>query len=1603
MFHKKLFAYVIIWLMISCIQTHAAQEPLKPLRDKLENLGRGLGSLKGKLTELKESIGTLKGKLSGLVTVRQLPTFSQQKLDDLALTQGYGYKAANLTLLEEIATELRNIDDYTVAVPPFIMISSNEIQEFLKTTLGFDIQQKWQALMAQFSGVTEQQNQNPQSAFPTGFLAQLETIVTKPLATAFDAKLSPGQQQSPPPSITADAITRLTTDASGKKFLLVVRSTGKEDTDNLANAGGNETVINVEATPEALLAAIKKVVCSYVSPKSLQQRLGAKDPTLYDAPFTPVIIQRMISEPVGGINNIKAIPRVGVMFTEEPEGSINKTIKREPGTRIPTTGITLIQASYGLNEGVVNSLVPVDSFYVDRTGMLYEIIRKKPTRLVPADLQGNHIHKPNHPTLMTLPALTLPAIHTLKKIADDLENYYGKPMDIEYLVDEDKKIIYLLQARPIVHPQNLVQPAYINDLADPRIAATVSGEAIGTAGGGVHFIDNPDQLLIKQTIGEALNIFNAAEEKKQFIKAVIIGTPAPTTSHEATQFRTEKKPVIFIENYATIEQWLTQPKTLIIDTQQATVAQLTERFQLDALAGLITKGWKHYPVALTRSVTINQQPEQQQSLEKKIAALGLTPEAYRKLVSDLDPKIDIQKFRESLTTLSTATDQGVISTCLATIIILFLKAIRPYKDVLAFYPHLTAEMHKLIDGFFVCAQAIKHMPADAPGMQRRFPVRMLEALIFQETAQRLRLGIQEPSSFVSFISHLHSLKKAAKETIPQQLAEKSPQVAPAQKPSRLRSVVQKIIREPNRQRQLLTLLTEYAISDVVSTSWTTFVQGLPAAQITQLAELINFLAPFNILELWLHTSFIDAWDAAGNDASQCLTALLDEKNQSQEFLQELNSWHTRLLTLNTDNAQDPEKFMRGFWEPFMEVVAYATSQKFMNTVRETKLSLEKLAATNFCQQLVDTFDTAIKTLESSDKFEVKADPTAQDSLADGIAKKLKLIVFKHMLLAYMKLLQTWYGLNKDGLLKNNLLPYKMRGQGETVYKNVEKFIQEKFKHLTNKIITIDNKEELIINDKFSVNEIIIGAGGSWLRCKITSLEEYFTFIHQSLLVILTTLNKELFINKIETQKYSSVISKIVNAASKQQYLYLSKNQLLGISINNGIITLHYNLPQNNHSAKVAFSYHAKKDSCTITFYMFGEDHNHRWAIANDFIKSISKLLNLPCTTILQPREIECTWIVAEASTSLVPLLNEQLFYVMDTALSSSGNIKRFANTIGTENFFYKELISKFIEIIIDLSNPAQAKHVHFFLQNTLNAINANNDFYQDFLTKTLDVETLINICKAALDKQSDYSKATRIFFAKTELNPMNYNLNVDNMSVQQKTTTITTILKIVQATCILLNNNRALQEKYKTSIQELLNAIAVFPNKDLMGKCTITIEASNLSFIATIEELIAPKVPAPTVQVKIDNDISKIAATLGPDSAYIIGIDTENYKTITQQLAQENKGYLEQCSPGNARHIAFKKSFKVIFAKVKNQEKKFDATLLTQGINNALKLATDLKLKHVYLPVIGSSGLSTEGACKATAVGIKNFLNTCKNPTLENITIFAYDANEKLTMDTELN
>ena len=366
---------------------------------------------------------------------------------------------------------------------------------------------------------------------------------------------------------------------AAKNARLMVRSTGREDTHHNANAGGNKSVPNVLPYLPAVLGAIKEVVLSYFSERSLKQRIDAHDESVFSEDvFVPVLLQEMVGEGdnekkgsagsfegegeessdsasaekygasrssrVAGTGDVgddvsgfevsstdegdeegENIPCSGVMFTQHPESR--------------TPGIMVIQSTWGHNEAVVNSLLPVDTYYV-ADNAIYPIIRKKSSRLAPRGGEGlTLVANPIH--LVNASSLNKARLASLIAIGRHLEEVYRRALDIEFVIQ--KKKVHIVQARPIVHARDLAPASYIHgELPGERF----SGVTVGAAGGSVRVIENAALIVGGRTIRDALNNYHLlSREERQAIKLIVVGEMAASTSHAATVFRGQGKPLIF--------------------------------------------------------------------------------------------------------------------------------------------------------------------------------------------------------------------------------------------------------------------------------------------------------------------------------------------------------------------------------------------------------------------------------------------------------------------------------------------------------------------------------------------------------------------------------------------------------------------------------------------------------------------------------------------------------------------------------------------------------------------------------------------------------------------------------------------------------------------------------------------------------------------------------------------------------------------------------------------------------------------------------------------------------------------------------------------------
>jgi len=201
-------------------------------------------------------------------------------------------------------------------------------------------------------------------------------------------------------------------------FVAVRSSATAEDSSAASFAGQGVTYLNVKGNDD-VIEAVKRCWASLFTARSLfyQAKKGFKQGDIAMA----VIIQKMVDS-----------DKSGVIFSKDPVGSTDNVI---------------IEAVYGLGEGIVSGQINPDHYEVSRE---YQILEKKvgskKTAIVRSSSGKNEIVKltPERSKGMVL------SDYEIKRFAQyalELEEHYNKPQDIEFAVEAGE--LYIVQTRPI--------------------------------------------------------------------------------------------------------------------------------------------------------------------------------------------------------------------------------------------------------------------------------------------------------------------------------------------------------------------------------------------------------------------------------------------------------------------------------------------------------------------------------------------------------------------------------------------------------------------------------------------------------------------------------------------------------------------------------------------------------------------------------------------------------------------------------------------------------------------------------------------------------------------------------------------------------------------------------------------------------------------------------------------------------------------------------------------------------------------------------------------------------------------------------------------------
>ncbi|KAA9160273.1 phosphoenolpyruvate synthase [Amycolatopsis acidicola] len=242
----------------------------------------------------------------------------------------------------------------------------------------------------------------------------------------------------------------------GRDVRVAVRSSATgEDGADASFAGMNATYTNTVGE-DALLRRVVDCWASAFSPRVVAYRA---ERGFTAEPAIAVVVQRMVEA-----------ERAGVIFTADPRTADRKRL--------------VVEAVFGQGETLVSGAVEPDSYVVDKEELRLTGVRvgNKKYQIVRGETGDTRVELPEPAARRRV--LEDAAVIELARLAIRVEEHYGRPQDMEWVIDPGREI-FLVQTRPIttLAPASAEGEQLVRGLA----------ASPGTAGGAVRVLRSPEE------------------------------------------------------------------------------------------------------------------------------------------------------------------------------------------------------------------------------------------------------------------------------------------------------------------------------------------------------------------------------------------------------------------------------------------------------------------------------------------------------------------------------------------------------------------------------------------------------------------------------------------------------------------------------------------------------------------------------------------------------------------------------------------------------------------------------------------------------------------------------------------------------------------------------------------------------------------------------------------------------------------------------------------------------------------------------------------------------------------------------------------------------
>ena len=317
-------------------------------------------------------------------------------------------------------------------------------------------------------------------------------------------------------------------------FVAVRSSATAEDLPDASFAGQQETYLNVKGADD-LINRVRKCWSSLFTPRAIFYRNEKGFP--HEKVFISVGVQKMVNSGCAG-----------VMFTINPVTGNRDEI--------------VIEGNYGLGETVVSGVVNPDDFVIDKatTSIKERRIARKTVEYIRDPKTGKTVHLEVPVEKQKVTCIDDRELLTLAELAKRIEKHYGKPMDIEWAIDQDLSYpqnMFIVQARPeTVFGTKSTEAPKMEESQHEQLKVIVRGISAGRRGYGIGkatVVLNPDDANRDMKKGDVLVTGMTDPDFVPFMKmaSAIVTDKGGITSHAAIVSRELNIPCVVGTEIAT--------------------------------------------------------------------------------------------------------------------------------------------------------------------------------------------------------------------------------------------------------------------------------------------------------------------------------------------------------------------------------------------------------------------------------------------------------------------------------------------------------------------------------------------------------------------------------------------------------------------------------------------------------------------------------------------------------------------------------------------------------------------------------------------------------------------------------------------------------------------------------------------------------------------------------------------------------------------------------------------------------------------------------------------------------------------------------------------